>query len=83
MIAQHRNHVHQVASCLFSKTFRVTADTEQRLIEREGGCAPHPNQPNDLNWETLAICGFVVFNFAALLFCVYIILAKCSGDWPF
>jgi len=83
MIEQHQNHVHQVATCLFSKSFRATADTEQRLIEREGESAPRPNRPNDLNWKTLAIWSYVLFSFGALLYCVYIILAKCNGDWPF
>jgi hypothetical protein len=82
MIKQHRIHVHQVATGLFSKTLRLTADSEQRFIECECGSAPRPNRPNVLNWKTLAIWSFVVFNFAALLFCIHIILAKCSGDWP-
>jgi len=83
MFEQHQNHVCQVATGLFSKAFRATANTERRLIEHEGGSAPQPNRPSDLNWKKLAIWSYAVFSFAALLFCVYIILAKCNGDWPF
>ena len=83
MFEQHQNHVHQAATGLFSKACRATGDTEQRLIEREGGSAPQPNLPSDLNWKTLAIWSYVLFSFGVLLFCVYIILAKCNGGWPF
>ena len=33
--------------------------------------------------EMFAIWSFVVFSFGALLFCAYIILAKCRGTSPF
>ena len=83
MIEQHRIHSHQVVTCLFSKTQRVTADTEQLAIEREASTAPRSRRSSDLNWETFAVWSYAVLLFATLLFCVYIILAKCNGDWPF
>ena len=33
-------------------------------------------------WELFAIGAYVVFNFAGLFFCFYVILAKCRGTWP-
>jgi len=44
---------------------------------------PAEDRLSDPNWETLAIWGYTVLIFAALIFCIYIILAKCNGDWPF
>ena len=40
----------------------------------EGAC-----EPQRASLEMFAIWSFVVFSFAALLFCAYIILAKCRG----
>lgn len=36
-----------------------------------------------LRWEMLALWIFVVFSFAALVFAVYAIWAKCDGPSPF
>ena len=33
-------------------------------------------------WELFALLSFVVFSFAALFFCFYVISAKCRGTWP-
>jgi hypothetical protein len=33
-------------------------------------------------WEQILIWCFVVFSFAALVLCIYIIKAKCEGNWP-
>ena len=83
MIERHRNNGHQVATDPLSEIHRVTVDSERRPIERDSESAPRPNRSSHLNWELLAIWGFVVFSFAALPFCLYLILAKCFGDWPF
>jgi hypothetical protein len=34
-------------------------------------------------WELFMLLSFVVLSFAGLLFCGYVILAKCRGTWPF
>ena len=33
-------------------------------------------------WELFALLGFIVFSFAAMFFCFYVILAKCRVTWP-
>jgi hypothetical protein len=43
-------------------------------LNDEGAC-----EPQRARLEMFAILSFVVFSFAALLFCAYIILAKCRG----
>ena len=43
-------------------------------LNDEGAC-----EPQRASLEMFAIWSFVVFSFAALLFCAYIILAKCRG----
>ncbi len=39
--------------------------------------------PRDVDWVMVAIWGFAVFSFGALLFCLYGIHAKCHGGWGF
>ena len=34
-------------------------------------------------WELFALVSFIVLSFAGLLFCFYVIAAKCRGTWPF
>ena len=45
-----------------------------QLLNDEGACEPQPTR-----LEMFAIWSFVIFSFAALLFCAYIVLAKCRG----
>jgi hypothetical protein len=52
-------------------------------IVREGENGSCPERSGHVNWEMLAIWSFVVFSFAALLFCIFIMFAKCHSDWPF
>ena len=40
-------------------------------------------EPQRARRENLAIWSFVIVSFAALLFCAYLILAKCRGTLPF
>jgi hypothetical protein len=40
-------------------------------------------EPQRARRENFAIWSLVVVSFAALLFCAYIILAKCRGTSPF
>ena len=47
-------------------------------LNDEGAC-----EPQRARLEMFAILSLVVFSFAALLFCAYIILAKCRGISPF
>ncbi len=56
---------------------------ELRVPRAHPDSEPAEDRPSDLNWETLAIWGYTVLIFAALFFCIYIILAKCNGDWTF
>jgi hypothetical protein len=54
------------------------------LISDAGSATGSGSRGSDrLNWEMLAIWAFVVFFFAALVFAVYVIWAKCDGPGPF
>ena len=33
-------------------------------------------------WELFGLLSFILFSFAGLFFCAYVILAKCRGTWP-
>ncbi len=44
---------------------------------------PPPRESRRQHRETIATWSFAVFTFAALLFCLYLIQAKCAGTWPF
>jgi len=47
-------------------------------LNDEGAC-----EPQRARRENFAIWSFMIVSFAALLFCAYIILAKCRGILPF
>jgi hypothetical protein len=61
------------------------------VIMENNRSVPPPGKPATISLrkvpraslEMFAIWSFVVFSFAALLFCSYIILAKCRGTSPF
>jgi hypothetical protein len=82
MIECHRNHDHQ-ATCVFSQTHQVPADSERRLVGRDSRSARGPAASSHPGGEILAIWSFVVFCFAALLFCLYVISVKCHTASPF
>ena len=82
MIERHQDKG-QVATYVFSKTHRVAEGFERRPIARARGDILRPDRSTHLNWEILAIWSFVVFSFAALLFCVCVIYAKCQANSPF
>jgi hypothetical protein len=67
----------------FAKTRRVTEASERRSIERTSDSAPLLNRSNHRNWELFVIWSFVVVSFAGFFFCLWVISAKCRGDWPF
>ena len=52
--------------------------TAHQPLNDEGAC-----EPQRARWGNFAIWSLVVVSFAALLFCAYIILAKCRGTSPF
>jgi hypothetical protein len=81
MTKLHPNDGLQILTEPFSKTRRVTEVSERRSVERTRESAQPPNTSIERNWATLAIWGFVVFSFATLFFCVYLIYEKCHGGW--
>jgi hypothetical protein len=83
MTEQHPSNGHQTVTALLSRTRPVFEASERRLIVREGEDGACLKRSSDVNWEMLAIWGFVVLSFAAMLFCIFIIFAKCHNDWPY
>jgi hypothetical protein len=47
--------------------------------DRKSERDPRPNKSNRLNWEIIALWGFVAFSFAALFVAGCIIWNKCHG----
>lgn len=41
------------------------------------------DKPRCVDWVMVSFWSFVVFSFGALLFCLYVIHAKCYGGWRF
>jgi hypothetical protein len=82
MIALHRSNGQQITTTLLSNASRVTEESERSTIEHESENAPRPTESSHLNWGMLAIWSLVAFSFAAFLFCLWAISAKCRGDWP-
>ena len=83
MIEYHRTHGHQVRTPVFSQTHRVTADSERPPVRVESRSGTRTDTSSYKNWAILAIWGFVLFSFAALLFCLHIISLKCGTGRPF
>ena len=83
MIKCHRTHGRHVGRSVFSPTHRVTADSERPPVRVESRSATRTDTSSYKNWAILAIWGFVLFSFAALLFCLHIISLKCGAGRPF
>ena len=50
---------------------------------REPDTATPSDEPRCNRWELFALLSFIVLSFAGLIFCFYVIAAKCRGTWPF
>jgi hypothetical protein len=83
MTELHPSNGHQIVTEPFSKIRRVTEASERRSIERTSDSAPLLNRSIHRNWEMFVIWSFVVVSFAAFFSCLWVISAKCRGDWPF
>jgi hypothetical protein len=64
----------------FSTTLPVIDASERGPIEPESESGPRVGKTSHVNWAMLAIWSFAVFSFAALLFCIFIMFAKCHSD---
>ena len=82
MMALHRNNGRQITTAMLSNARRVTQDSRRQLFAPENGSGPRVEKTSHVNWELLMIWSFVVFSFAAFFFCLWVISAKCHGDWP-
>ena len=80
MIALHRNNSQQMTPPLLSNASRLAEDSARSTIVHESENASRHTDSNRLNWEMLVIWGFVVLSFAALIFCIFILFAKCHSD---
>ncbi|MFZ0962999.1 MAG: hypothetical protein WAO35_19195, partial [Terriglobia bacterium] len=64
-------------------THQVTDHSERHLGEQERAIGSPSNRANRLDWGTIGIWSFVVFNFVAVIVALYVIWAKCNGNSPF
>jgi hypothetical protein len=73
----------QTAPDLPSETRRITDRLWQYPAEQDGGTRPPSDRANPLAWELIASWILVLLSFAALIFAVYVIWAKCEGHFSF
>ena len=83
MIEYHRSYGHQVPTPVFPQTRRVTAESERPPARLESRTATVPDTSTRKYWAILAVWSFVLFSFAALLFCLHLISLKCGSGRPF
>jgi hypothetical protein len=82
MTELHPTNDHQSMREPFPTTRRVSESVERHSIAQTSDSTPLRNRFT-WNWEMIVIWGLVVFSFAALYFCLWVISAKCRGDWPY
>ena len=73
----------RTAPGLPSETRRVTDHSGRYPAEQEGAAGPPADRANPLARELVLIWILVLLSWAALIFAVYAIRAKCEGTWPF
>ena len=73
----------QAAGYALSRMLRRAEDVNRRPPARETTSVLLPDRSNHRSLEMLAVWGYVVFSFAALLFCTYVICVKCHTSSPF
>jgi len=73
----------RTAPGLPSQTRRVTDRSGRYPAEQEGATGPPADRANPLAWELILIWILVLLSWAALIFAVYAIRAKCGGPSPF
>ncbi len=83
MMKPHQTDGQQPVSYVFSRTHGLTEDFELRPIAHETRSAPRRDRIRHVNWELPATWSLVVFCFSALLYCLYVIRAKCQVTPPF
>ena len=66
-----------------SEARRITDRSWQYPAAQNGGTCPPTDRANPLAWELIASWFLVLLSFAALLFAVYAIWAKCEGHSSF
>jgi len=83
MIQRHQDNGRTPVPYVFSRTHRLTEQFEPPPPAHEARSAPHRATSRHVDWELLWTWGLVIFSFTALLFCMYVIRAKCQGNSPF
>jgi len=79
MLALRRNNGPQKTTPLLSNPHRVTEHSKPRSSEPENQSSRRVETSGDVNPVMLLVWGFVLFSFAALFFCGWLLWAKCHG----
>ena len=67
----------------YEKIPHVTPDINRRPPARETSSDLLVDKSSRRTWEMLAVWGYVVLSFAALLLCLRVISLKCHTSLPF
>ena len=62
---------------------RVTDHSERHPVEQERATGSPSNRANRFAWEMFGIGSFLVFIFVGFFFALYVIWAKCNGNFPY
>jgi hypothetical protein len=82
MTELHPSNGHQTITEPLSETRRVTNHSERHPAEHERATGPLTNRASRLDWAMIQVWSFAIFSFAALIFALNVIWAKCCGDQP-
>lgn len=64
-------------------TGRSTDDSERLLVEQERPIGSPSSSAHRFDWEMFGIGSFLVFLFVGFFFALYVIWAKCNGNFPY
>ncbi len=61
----------------------VTDHSERHPVDQEQATGSPSNRANRFAWEMFGIGSFLVFIFVGFFFALYVIWAKCNGNFPY
>lgn len=83
MIPRHQTNRRWITALRPAQFSQVKRDPDPRRAKDTCETSPSSNQPRHPDSVVIASLILLVFAWAALVFCLYVIWAKCRGSLPF
>ena len=83
MIERHQSARRLITTERLAQFSQVRGGPDPRLAKDASETNSSSNQARHPDWVLIGLLTFVVFVWAALVFCIYVIWAKCRGSSPF